>query len=134
MINGCHDSSNVKLPNILAKKLKNFNTHGKGVGGSSKQIACLYRYLVYAVSTEQTLMVLLFVSSIQRSIKADGLLFVRSKHLQETEFVQNMVRTAKYEFYNFLPKFLWEEFNPATKIANVYFLFIAALQASAAFK
>lgn len=41
-----------------------------------------------------------------------------------------MVRTAKYEFYNFLPKFLWEEFNPATKIANVYFLFIAALQAS----
>ena len=42
----------------------------------------------------------------------------------------NMVRTAKYEYYNFLPKFLWEEFNPATKIANVYFLFIAALQAS----
>lgn len=49
---------------------------------------------------------------------------------QETEFVPNMVRTAKYEYYNFLPKFLWEEFNPATKIANVYFLFIAALQAS----
>ena len=41
-----------------------------------------------------------------------------------------MVRTAKYEYYDFLPKFLWEEFNPATKIANVYFLFIAALQAS----
>ena len=49
---------------------------------------------------------------------------------QETEFVPNMVRTAKYEYYDFLPKFLWEEFNPATKIANVYFLFIAALQAS----
>lgn len=49
---------------------------------------------------------------------------------QETEFVSNMVRTAKYEYYDFLPKFLWEEFNPATKIANVYFLFIAALQAS----
>eukprot|EP00903_Cladosiphon_okamuranus_P011458 g10792.t1 len=30
-----------------------------------------------------------------------------------------MVRTAKYEYYDFLPKFLWEEFNPATKIANV---------------
>lgn len=41
-----------------------------------------------------------------------------------------MVRTAKYEYYDFLPRFLWEEFNPATKIANVYFLFIAALQAS----
>ncbi|CAN0077729.1 unnamed protein product, partial [Ectocarpus fasciculatus] len=39
-----------------------------------------------------------------------------------------MVRTAKYEYYDFLPRFLWEEFNPATKIANVYFLFIAALQ------
>ncbi|CAN0256362.1 unnamed protein product, partial [Pylaiella littoralis] len=47
---------------------------------------------------------------------------------QETEFVSNMVRTAKYKYYDFLPKFLWEEFNPATKIANVYFLFIAALQ------
>lgn len=42
----------------------------------------------------------------------------------------NMVRTAKYEYYDFLPKFLWEEFNPTSKIANVYFLFIAALQAS----
>lgn len=49
---------------------------------------------------------------------------------QETEFVSNMVRTAKFEYYDFLPKFLWEEFNPATKIANVYFLFIAALQVS----
>lgn len=43
----------------------------------------------------------------------------------------NMVRTSKYEYYNFLPKFLWEEFNPAAKIANVYFLFIAVLQVSA---
>lgn len=42
--------------------------------------------------------------------------------------MSNMVRTAKYKYYDFLPKFLWEEFNPATKIANVYFLFIAALQ------
>ncbi|CAB1098406.1 unnamed protein product [Ectocarpus sp. CCAP 1310/34] len=47
---------------------------------------------------------------------------------QETEFASNMVRTAKYEYYDFLPRFLWEEFNPASKIANVYFLFIAALQ------
>lgn len=39
-----------------------------------------------------------------------------------------MIRTSKYEYYNFLPRFLWEEFNPATKIANVYFLFIAVLQ------
>lgn len=42
----------------------------------------------------------------------------------------NMVRTAKYEYYNFLPMFLWEEFNPTHKIANVYFLCIAGLQAS----
>lgn len=30
--------------------------------------------------------------------------------------------------YNFLSKFLLEEFNPYTKIANCYFLLIAALQ------
>lgn len=41
-----------------------------------------------------------------------------------------MVRTAKYEYYNFLPMFLWEEFNPTHKIANVYFLCIAGLQVS----
>ncbi|CAN0338256.1 unnamed protein product, partial [Scytosiphon promiscuus] len=52
-------------------------------------------------------------------------MFLESK---ENEFVSNMVRTAKFEYYDFLPRFLWEEFNPATKIANVYFLFIAALQ------
>lgn len=51
---------------------------------------------------------------------------------QETEFVPNMVRTAKYDYYSFLPMFLWEEFNPTHKIANVYFLFIAGLQASPA--
>lgn len=47
---------------------------------------------------------------------------------QETEFFPNMVRTSKYKFYSFLPIFLWEEFNPAAKIANVYFIFIAVLQ------
>lgn len=30
--------------------------------------------------------------------------------------------------YNFLPKFLLEEFNPRTKVANCYFLMIAAMQ------
>lgn len=56
------------------------------------------------------------------------LLLILALSSQETEFVPNMVRTSKYEYYNFLPKFLWEEFNPSTKIANVYFLFIAVLQ------
>lgn len=45
--------------------------------------------------------------------------------------MSNMVRTSKYKWYNFLPKFLWEEFNPASKVANVYFLFIAGLQVRA---
>lgn len=51
-------------------------------------------------------------------------------HTQETEFSPNMVRTSKYKLYSFLPIFLWEEFNPTTKIANVYFIFIAVLQVS----
>ncbi|KAG5183758.1 hypothetical protein JKP88DRAFT_198883 [Tribonema minus] len=47
---------------------------------------------------------------------------------QDFEFCTNFVKTSKYEPYSFLPLFLWEEFNPRTKIANVYFLFIAVLQ------
>ena len=43
-------------------------------------------------------------------------------------FNSNFVKTSKYELYNFLPKFLFEEFRPTTKFANCYFLFIAALQ------
>lgn len=47
---------------------------------------------------------------------------------QEYLFGGNSIKTSKYEVYNFLPKFLFEEFNPNTKIANCYFLVIAALQ------
>jgi Phospholipid-translocating ATPase N-terminal len=47
---------------------------------------------------------------------------------QDYEFCSNFVKTSKYEPYSFLPLFLWEEFNPRAKIANVYFLFIAGLQ------
>ena len=47
---------------------------------------------------------------------------------QRFSFRSNFVKTSKYEIYNFLPKFLLEEFNPATKVANCYFLAIASLQ------
>lgn len=47
---------------------------------------------------------------------------------QSYAFKSNFVKTSKYEIYNFLPKFLMEEFNPNTKIANCYFLTIAILQ------
>ena len=47
---------------------------------------------------------------------------------QDFLFVNNFVKTSKYELWNFLPKFLLEEFNPKTKIANCYFLMISALQ------
>lgn len=43
-------------------------------------------------------------------------------------FRNNFVKTSKYEIYNFLPKFLLEEFNPRTKVANCYFLMCAGLQ------
>lgn len=47
---------------------------------------------------------------------------------QEYSFKTNFVKTSKYEVWNFLPKFLLEEFNPKTKFANCYFLMISALQ------
>ena len=47
---------------------------------------------------------------------------------QDYIFPNNFVKTSKYEVYNFLPKFLLEEFNPKTKIANCYFLILAILQ------
>lgn len=48
---------------------------------------------------------------------------------QRSLFNNNFVKTSKYEIYNFLPKFLMEEFNPKVKFANCYFLIIACLQA-----
>eukprot|EP01041_Mallomonas_annulata_P003040 gene3040-5957_t len=47
---------------------------------------------------------------------------------QEFHFHSNFVKTSKYELWNFIPKFLLEEFNPLSKIANCYFLAVAALQ------
>ena len=45
---------------------------------------------------------------------------------QEDKFCSNGVTTAKYNFFSFLPKFLWEQFW--WRWANVYFLFIGLLQ------
>ncbi len=47
---------------------------------------------------------------------------------QRFHFRDNFVKTSKYELYNFLPKFLLEEFNPRTKVANCYFLAISGMQ------
>jgi magnesium-transporting ATPase (P-type) len=47
---------------------------------------------------------------------------------QEFSFSTNFVKTSKYELWDFIPKFLLEEFNPRTKIANCYFLLISCLQ------
>lgn len=47
---------------------------------------------------------------------------------QQFSFTNNFVKTSKYEVWNFLPKFLLEEFNPKTKVANCYFLMISGLQ------
>lgn len=47
---------------------------------------------------------------------------------QKYRFPDNKIKTSKYEWYTFLFLFLAEEFNPNTKVANCYFLFIAALQ------
>uniref|UniRef100_A0A7S3HLE4 Phospholipid-transporting ATPase n=2 Tax=Spumella elongata TaxID=89044 RepID=A0A7S3HLE4_9STRA len=47
---------------------------------------------------------------------------------QDFSFCNNSIRTYKYEWYTFPPKFLLEEFNPKQKIANCYFLTIAGMQ------
>jgi magnesium-transporting ATPase (P-type) len=47
---------------------------------------------------------------------------------QKYWFCSNVIVTHKYEWYSFLPLFLLEEFNPFTKLAHIYFLFISILQ------
>lgn len=47
---------------------------------------------------------------------------------QDFAFCNNFVKTSKYEPWDFLGKFLMEEFDPTTKVANCYFLMISALQ------
>jgi phospholipid-transporting ATPase len=49
-------------------------------------------------------------------------------HEQQFSFRTNFVTTSKYTLANFVPLFLFEEFNPKTKFANCYFLLIASLQ------
>lgn len=47
---------------------------------------------------------------------------------QDFSFNNNFVKTSKYEPWNFLPKFLFEEFDPRYKVANCYFLMVSGLQ------
>lgn len=47
---------------------------------------------------------------------------------QDYLFCNNSIKTSKYEYYNFFPRFLLEEFNPKQKIANCYFLIISGMQ------
>jgi hypothetical protein len=42
-------------------------------------------------------------------------------------YIDNSLTTSKYTILNFVPKNVWEQFH---RVANVYFLFIAALQVS----
>ncbi|CAG8515945.1 8749_t:CDS:2 [Funneliformis caledonium] len=41
-------------------------------------------------------------------------------------FIKNAITTSRYTFYDFLPKQLYAQFS---KVANIYFLFVAAIQA-----
>lgn len=47
---------------------------------------------------------------------------------QAFSFCNNFVKTSKFEVWDFLPKFLFDEFNPKHKVANCYFLMISGLQ------
>ncbi|CAG8497904.1 12942_t:CDS:2 [Ambispora leptoticha] len=46
-------------------------------------------------------------------------------HTTENSFIDNSITTARYTFWNFLPKQLAAQFS---KVANLYFLFVAGLQ------
>ena len=54
--------------------------------------------------------------------------FVNLGKEQDFSFCNNAIRTYKYEWYTFPGKFLLEEFDPNTKIANCYFLLICGMQ------
>lgn len=56
------------------------------------------------------------------------IIHINQPHLNdEQKFLNNSVRTGKYSIFNFIPKFLYEEFS---KYANLFFLFISIIQVS----
>jgi magnesium-transporting ATPase (P-type) len=61
-------------------------------------------------------------------LAANPLRVINIAKAQNYSFKNNFVKTSKYEVWNFLPLFLFEEFNPKVKVANCYFLMISCLQ------
>ncbi len=61
-------------------------------------------------------------------LKPKRIIKIGSPTDQDYHFCNNSIKTSKYEPWNFLPKFLLEEFNPHTKVANCYFLLISGMQ------
>lgn len=55
------------------------------------------------------------------SVPRNRMVLVTGRH----RFVDNVITTAKYNFFTFLPKFLFEQFR---KYSNIFFLFIALMQ------
>lgn len=47
---------------------------------------------------------------------------------QNQRFKSNSIKTSKYEIWSFLFLFLFEEFDPRNRIANVFFLSVCCLQ------
>ena len=47
------------------------------------------------------------------------------KFSKNSEMLSNQISTSKYNWYNCVPKILYEQFS---KINNIYFLFLAILQ------
>ena len=50
-----------------------------------------------------------------------------NKHrlIRNRELLTNRIETSKYNWINFIPKILYEQFS---KVGNLYFLFLAILQ------
>ena len=54
------------------------------------------------------------------------IIYVNDKVKNELpKFLHNRITTGKYNYFTFLPKFLFEQFS---KMANMFFLFVAIIQ------
>lgn len=49
----------------------------------------------------------------------------------QSKYLHNRISTSKYNYFTFLPKFLYEQFS---KYANVFFLFTACIQVTYTYK
>jgi phospholipid-transporting ATPase len=64
----------------------------------------------------------------QSSANQDGIRIIylnNPERNSQSKYLHNRISTSKYNYFTFLPKFLYEQFS---KYANIFFLFTACIQ------